>query len=375
MISTEGKNHQKHAKLKRPSIGAFGRNEIAILGTPCGNIKQLSRFLIDQLDHLGPLAFVDADHKATEPDQHQVLNFTDKISFRRFDYLNQFNSFEMRPFFNHSELVLVNGNHFQAAAQVVVIDPKKSLERKLDRITNPILVVKKDPSVEVPDYLASLVEHLPLLEWEDQPRIAEFIESWFLNRRPKIKGLVLAGGKSVRMERDKGALEYHGISQRSYVYQQLQELGVEGFVSCRREQIEEMEKQLPLLKDTFEGLGPMGALLSAFREDPDSAWLAIACDLPYLTTDTIEQLLQSRDPSKVATAFQSPFDEFPEPLITIWEPRSYSVLLSFLSQGYSCPRKVLINSDIQLVQVANAKDLSNINHPEEYQAAVADLNP
>ena len=373
MISTEHKTHQKHAKLKRPDIGEFGRNEVAILGTPCGNIKKLSSFLIEQLGHLGHLAFIDADHKASEPDQQQVLNFTDKISFRRFDYLTQFNSFQMRPFFNNSELVIVNGNHFKAAAQIVVIDPKKSLEHKLDRITNPLLVVKKEPDVTVPDYLSSHLAGLPVMEWDQMTQIANFVEAWTTERKPELKGLVLAGGRSVRMEQDKGALRYHGMSQRAFVYQQFEQIGLEGFISCRKQQQDEVEKNLPLLLDTFEGLGPMGALLSAFREDPNSAWLAIACDLPYLTTETIQYLLANRDSAKVATAFQSPFDEFPEPLITIWEPRSYRVLLDFLSQGYSCPRKVLINSDVKLIQVPNAKDLSNINHPEEYQKAISDL--
>jgi molybdopterin-guanine dinucleotide biosynthesis protein A len=118
----------------------------------------------------------------------------------------------------------------------------------------------------------------------------------------------------------------------------------------------------------------MGALLTALREDPDSAWLAIACDLPFLTVDTIQFLIKNRDTSKIATAFQSPYDEFPEPLITIWEPKSYDVLLKFLSQGYSCPRKVLINSDVCLLQAPDTKDLSNVNHPEEYQEALKSIN-
>jgi molybdenum cofactor guanylyltransferase len=52
-------------------------------------------------------------------------------------------------------------------------------------------------------------------------------------------------------------------------------------------------------------------------------------------------------------------------LITIWEPRAYPVLLSFLAQGISCPRKVLINSDIELLDVPNIDALMNVNTPEE----------
>lgn len=373
MTSGENNDHQKHAKLKRPNLGNYGRNEIAIMGTPCGNIKRLAQTLIDTLQLKAQIAFVDADHQASEPDGWGSLTYTDKISFRRFDYLNQFNSFQIRGHFNHCELVLVNGNHFRAAAQILVIDTKKPLERKLERISNAILVIKKEEGVEIPDYLGPYIKDTPVLAWEDQEAIASFIEIWLVERKPKLRGLVLAGGKSVRMKKDKGGLQYHGISQRQYVFQQLQELGIDAVVSCRPEQAAQIEEGLPLLTDTFYNLGPMGALLTALREDPDSAWLAIACDLPFLTVNTIQFLVENRDPSKIATAFKSPFDEFPEPLITIWEPRSYGVLSDFLVQGYSCPRKVLINSDVHLLQAPDAKDLSNVNHPEEYQEAINQL--
>jgi len=48
-------------------------------------------------------------------------------------------------------------------------------------------------------------------------------------------------------------------------------------------------------------------------------------------------------------------------------------ILLILVGVYSCPRKVLINSDVRLLQAPEPKDLSNVNNPEEYQEAVADL--
>ena len=374
MISKEHKKHQKHANLTRPLVGRFARNELAILGTPCGNIKQLIQRLVISLDNIGEVGFVDADHKAAEHLDHQAVTFTDKISYRRIDYKQDFNSFQLRPLFNHCELVLVNGNHFIASDQIVVLDPKKPLDRKLDRLSNPVLLIKKTPELEVPDYLEPYLNGVPVLEWEQTEAIAKFVRDWLASRKPFLRGIVLAGGKSERMKQDKGGLKYHGISQRQYVYNQLVSQGVESMISCRPDQIDKMETGLPVLSDSFQGLGPMGALLTALKSDPNSAWLAIACDLPYLTDATIKYLVDNRDISKVATAFKSPFDEFPEPLITIWEPRSYSVLLNFLSQGYSCPRKALINSEISLLTAPEPVDLSNINHPEEYQTAVADLS-
>ncbi len=74
--------------------------------------------------------------------------------------------------------------------------------------------------------------------------------------------------------------------------------------------------------------------------------------------------------ARPATAFKSPVNDFPEPLITIWEPKSYQVLLQFLVQGYSCPRKALINSDIKLVEVKNPEALKNVNAPEDLEGVM-----
>ncbi|KAA3629881.1 MAG: molybdopterin-guanine dinucleotide biosynthesis protein MobA, partial [Bacteroidetes bacterium] len=75
----------------------------------------------------------------------------------------------------------------------------------------------------------------------------------------------------------------------------------------------------------------------------------------------LDSLLKNRNPSKTASAFKSPVSQFPEPLIAIWEPKAYPILFQFLTQGYSCPRKVLINSAIELLEVADEKTLINVN--------------
>ncbi len=55
---------------------------------------------------------------------------------------------------------------------------------------------------------------------------------------------------------------------------------------------------------------------------------------------------------------------FPDPLITLWEPRAYPVMLEFLGLGYSCPRKVLINSDVEIVH-GDQEWLTNVNTTEQ----------
>ena len=96
--------------------------------------------------------------------------------------------------------------------------------------------------------------------------------------------------------------------------------------------------------------------------------MVLATDLPFVNDDIIQLLLRHRNPKKIATAIKGKSKEFVEPLITIYEPKAYPVLLSYLAQGYSCPRKVLINSDVEIIEVDDDL-IRNINTPEEYQEA------
>jgi len=376
---------EKHTPLKRPDLGRFGRRELSILGTPCGEIKQLALALVQRLSRGAEsggwnVAYVDADHQGEEgPDNPYLqagafLHLNDKISYQRFDYRRPLNAYQIQSFFQPTDLVLVNGNHFEAGVQVVVIDPAKPLEKKLDQLTNVQLVLLKDRETSVTAYLSEKLAGKPVLLLEETEAIAAFVESYLIDQQPVLHGLVLAGGLSARMQRDKGLLDYHGKPQREHAYELLSEFCGEVYLSCRADQMAELESQFRLVPDTFLGLGPNGGILSAFQRNPDAAWLVVACDLPYLNRETLQYLVDNRQPARVATAFLDSENEFPEPLITIYEPKSYPVLLHMLGLGYSCPRKTLINSDVALLRAPDSQALTNVNEPEEYEKAIKNLN-
>ncbi|WP_228458777.1 NTP transferase domain-containing protein [Chryseobacterium indologenes] len=182
---------------------------------------------------------------------------------------------------------------------------------------------------------------------------------------PPLNGLVLAGGKSSRMGTAKDKLNWHGKEQRYFAADLLAPFCNEVFISCRQDQLENFDSHYNALPDTFLNMGPFGGILSALRAQRDKAWLVVACDLPLLDKKSLEFLIQSRDPEKAATTYESPFDGLPEPLITIWEPKSYPLLLNFLGTGNTCPRKVLINSDPLILKPENPDALMNVNTPEE----------
>ena len=180
-----------------------------------------------------------------------------------------------------------------------------------------------------------------------------------------IKGLVLAGGKSQRMGHDKGAIQYYGQDHREYTADLVNTFCKEVFLSVRPGQ--ELESNYPQIEDTFLNLGPYGGILSAFRDDPNSAWLVLATDLPLVDSALLSELVSQRNPEKAATCFYNPETDLPEPLITIWEPRAYPLLLQNLAEGYSCPRKSLIRSEKEMIQTSDPSKLLNVNKPEELE--------
>lgn len=194
------------------------------------------------------------------------------------------------------------------------------------------------------------------------------------NSKPPLNGLVLAGGRSTRMGADKDLIQWHGKEQRYYAADMLKSFCEAVFISCRAEQVKDINTAYKTLPDTFLNMGPFGGMLSALRSQRDKAWLVVACDLPLLNEATIRFLIENRDAEKIATAFESPHDGLPEPLITIWEPQSYPVLLHFLGKGITCPRKVLMNSDVLVLQPLRPEALMNVNTPEDAARAKEILN-
>jgi len=375
--------HQKHAPLVKPQIGQFGRNELAILGTPCGNIKMLAYDIIQSLKEEWNVAYIDADHKnADDPDNigqagsldsGASVDFLDKITYLQINKTRNENPFQLKKSFADQDLVIVNGNHFIADRQILVIDPKKDLQKKLDKITNVIMILLKEPEIEVPKYIKDHIsdfENTPVFNIDDSKNIVNRIKQLLESNRPVLKGLVLAGGKSVRMDQDKGLIDYHGLPQREYAAQLLSNYCDEVYISCRLDQAESIEGNFKALPDTFDGLGPFGGIVSAFRTDPNAAWLVVACDLPYLDSTTLDFLVSNRKQSKVATSFWDTDHKFPEPLITIWEPKAYAEMLYFLSMGHSCPRKVLINSNTEVLEAPDNHALTNVNNPDEMKAVL-----
>lgn len=187
----------------------------------------------------------------------------------------------------------------------------------------------------------------------------------------KIYGLVLAGGRSRRMGRDKALLSRAGRTQLAYIVELVGKVASRVYVSARADQADEPERsRFEQIVDRYEGLGPVAGILSAMDEHPDVAWLVVACDLPNVDAATLEFLIARHSQHQPFTAFRSAHDDLPEPLCAIYCPGSDEIIRKFVDDGIVCPRKMLIRSDTCLLDQPNPAALDNVNTPEDLEVSV-----
>jgi molybdenum cofactor guanylyltransferase len=193
---------------------------------------------------------------------------------------------------------------------------------------------------------------------------------------PRIHGLVLAGGRSSRMKRDKAALEFRaGEPQLDAAMKLLEGRVARAYVSMRGDQQDDPTRaRYPRILDRGDVQGPIAGISAAFASYPDAAWLVLACDLPFLDAHTLDTLLLARDPGFDATAYRSSQDGLPEPLCAIYEPRARAGIDAQIAAGRNCPRKFLINAHTQLLDQPNPHALDNVNTVDEYERAMSSIS-
>jgi molybdopterin-guanine dinucleotide biosynthesis protein A len=364
--------HQKHTNLSRRNNDIFAPNEIAILGTKCDVISDLVKNVTAKLSQY-KLVYFDASHaKNAEPNKlaEYVFHHDGNVQISTSGNVNKY---QQRLDFAQFDFVFINGNHFEAAKQIIILDEEKeaSILKRMSQLTNIQGIIKlKNETVIFPFLTEKFpeIKNIPCFSIDEIDKISSLFQELIQQKIAPIKGLVLVGGKSTRMGTNKAELNFHGKPQKDFAKKLLENQDLKTFFSVANSSNSSSE-----ISDTFLNLGPFGGICSAFQKDPNSAWLVLATDLPFVNKKLITRLLENRNPSKVATAIKGKNKDFVEPLITIYEPKAYPILLQYLAQGYSCPRKMLINSEVEIVEVED-DFIRNVNTPDEFELAKKEIN-
>lgn len=194
-----------------------------------------------------------------------------------------------------------------------------------------------------------------------------------LSENSLLNGLILIGGRSLRMQNDKSSLHYHSHNQRDHLVQLLTPLCSQVFLSCNVSQAVALAGEYNIIEDIIEGIGPIGGIHAAFKKFPTAAWLVVACDLPFLSDKTLSYLISNRHTGKQATGFRSGEQGFPEPLLTIYEPTASRVLSEGIEKKEYSPSRALSRMDVAWLAIPDRNELKNVNDPEAYRRTLGEI--
>lgn len=191
----------------------------------------------------------------------------------------------------------------------------------------------------------------------------------------KPNGLLLAGGRSRRMQRDKASLPHPVTGQTfaAYLLEQMRPVCESLHVSLRQDQSAEalQAKDFTVLRDGPESQGPLSGIIAALSQSPDTLWLVVACDLPNLQTSDLETLIAAYQPGVPALAYRSSSDGLPEPLCALYHTSALPILQDYLANDVTCPRKILIRQSTRLIELQHPAALANMNTPDDLKGLPA----
>ncbi len=188
----------------------------------------------------------------------------------------------------------------------------------------------------------------------------------------ELNGLILVGGKSRRMGKDKSSLKVGGQLLLDKTSNLLRVYCKEVFVSCRQEQSnQEHLKNMPKIFDSAGEIGPLGGIISALDELKSDIFV-VACDLPNLNTQIMDSIFEeyNKNTHTNAITFFNTQRGHIEPLCSIYKYEIIDDLKAKANEEIYCPNKILNTlqnvTKIDLKNDTELEGIANMNTPQDF---------
>ena len=191
--------------------------------------------------------------------------------------------------------------------------------------------------------------------------------------------IVLCGGKSSRMGLDKATLPFGPelMLQRvvRLVSQVVNRLSVV-VVAASDQQLPTLPETVIITRDERPSRGPLEGIAAGLRAMPSGvdAVYVTSCDVPLLVPEFLDSMFERLEEHEVAVPFDG---QHHHPLAAVYRPRVLSSIDSLLESEQLRPRFLFDRVSTAEVPVERLRTvdptlatLMNLNHPEDYQAAL-----
>lgn len=182
-----------------------------------------------------------------------------------------------------------------------------------------------------------------------------------------IEAVVLTGGESRRMGRDKASLPIDGVPQAQRIVEALRVKVVKTTVLGRHP-----VPGAEFLPDGEEFAGPAAAL-ARFEPSSDAVFVA-SCDLPLFDPRIVDLLAEALGDHRAAAPL---VEEWRQPLCALYRAETFATLKEVVAAGIRCPMKwlarlepVLLDETVLRSAGIDPRSTLGANTPDELQEAL-----
>jgi molybdopterin-guanine dinucleotide biosynthesis protein A len=177
--------------------------------------------------------------------------------------------------------------------------------------------------------------------------------------------VVIAGGKSSRMQRDKALLPFGGFdSLCEFQCVKLQALFSKVYVSAKSNKF---NFEVEIIEDIEEESSPLVALVSIFEKLDIEQCFILSVDMPFVGEQVIQELYLNSGTEDVIVAISS---KGLEPLCAIYRSSFLEEAKKALNGNQHRLQSLFEVLSVNKVVINDQKAFKNLNYPEEYEKAL-----
>ncbi len=181
--------------------------------------------------------------------------------------------------------------------------------------------------------------------------------------KKEITGIILAGGKSLRMGTDKAFLTLDNTLFIQHIIDALTPLVQKIIIVSDNPKLDVLHQQR--FEDLMKNAGPLAGLYTGLHHSTTNFNLVLSCDIPLITTEVLEKLITQTNPKYDVVQLKT--ENQTMPLIAMYKKHCSTKLAELLEKKERKMKFALKHFKTQTVQLDKtmARFTANINTPED----------
>jgi molybdopterin-guanine dinucleotide biosynthesis protein A len=182
--------------------------------------------------------------------------------------------------------------------------------------------------------------------------------------------VIVAGGKSSRMQTDKALLPFGGFgSLAEFQYARLSQYFSKVYLSSKEDKF---DFKAPIIQDVNNCSSPLVALVSIFETLSCKEVFVLSVDAPFVSREVIERLYEAREPNDDVIVVESTHGL--EPLCAIYRRTILPHAKRALKENQHRLQSLFAQLSVKKVFIDEEKFFVNLNYREEYEEANKRIN-